>query len=352
MIHKPETIYVAGSKKVKFPNEGFSKGTAFIELLTKNGFEVLKNFPAKYFFSFDYNHKEYEAFISNGGSKENAFLIRMEPEVVFPRQYKSLVESKFKSIATLGTIDDTSGFFCGWPYKPYANPNEYTPIDAKQYLNLANKNFNFENWVIRPIDLSLIAANKVSPIRSQNYDLRRKIVSELKSNSNFEFQVYGELWTESIKTKIRHRLAVTYFNLKNYTLPSPISIYGSLFRNYHECKGIVENKHNVLTLSKFSLIIENSDTYVSEKLFDCIFNGAIPIYFGTKFDNLLIPEDIVIRFTGNIEDLPIFLMSLKRSAIEEVANSAIRFLNSDNFKKYWTEEKVFTKIIADFLEKN
>ena len=56
-------------------------------------------------------------------------------------------------------------------------------------------------------------------------------------------------------------------------LPQPgQTLYGNLFTKYKPIIGVIPNKHSIIQKYKFSLVIENSSDYCSEKLFDAIIN--------------------------------------------------------------------------------
>ncbi|GBL40159.1 alpha-(1,4)-fucosyltransferase [Nitrospirota bacterium] len=61
-------------------------------------------------------------------------------------------------------------------------------------------------------------------------------------------------------------------------------------------KGTCESKYEVLGKYQFSLCFENMamQGYVTEKIFDCFYAGAIPLYWGASDIQDLIPEDAYI----------------------------------------------------------
>lgn len=61
-------------------------------------------------------------------------------------------------------------------------------------------------------------------------------------------------------------------------------------------KGACESKYEVLSQYKFSLCFENMimKGYLTEKIFDCLYTGTVPLYLGASDIQGLIPEDIYI----------------------------------------------------------
>jgi hypothetical protein len=65
--------------------------------------------------------------------------------------------------------------------------------------------------------------------------------------------------------------------------------FSHFFYKYPEYIGRVDDKFNAFSKYKYALIIENEADYVSEKLFDAIAAGCVPIYVGpnlSRYKNL------------------------------------------------------------------
>lgn len=61
-------------------------------------------------------------------------------------------------------------------------------------------------------------------------------------------------------------------------------------------KGACKSKYEVLSQYSFALCFENMamEAYITEKIFDCLYAGTIPLYLGAKNIGDLIPEDAFI----------------------------------------------------------
>jgi hypothetical protein len=99
----------------------------------------------------------------------------------------------------------------------------------------------------------------------------------------------------------------------------------------------------VASNSKFSLVIENSDSYVSEKLIDVLISGSIPVYFGTSFATTPLPENMIIRYSGAEENLIPFLLGFDSKLIEEILQN-IRGFMLGNEILMWDSTEVFKLI--------
>ena len=343
-----KTIFVTGSAKVIMPEQGSCKASKLLSILQLGAFEITFNAKADYLLAIDHNRSAYKKFIKKGGAPERAFLLRLEPPSVFPAQYRHSIESKYGTIFTPGSILIRSKDFIGWPYQIHADPNSptYTVDGIEKFI--APSNIDYEEWCRREIFLAMIAANKVAPTLGQNYALRRKFAKKLKSP---DFHLFGALWNESLRLKLRHRLAVSYFAIRQGTLPNFISIYGNLLNKYPRSLGLTHDKHVVLKNSKFSLVIENSDTYVSEKLFDSLISGCIPVYFGPNLERAGISSELVISYHGSPNNLIQTLANLSQSEIQSKLSAITKFLATDSFKSTWFESNVYENIAKIMLSK-
>jgi hypothetical protein len=82
-----------------------------------------------------------------------------------------------------------------------------------------------------------------------------------------------------------------------------IDIYGrNLQINDPRYKGSPDNKHEILKNYEYSIAVENvcQKNYVSEKFFDCILNGVVPIYYGSPNVDDVFNKDCHIKL--DIED--------------------------------------------------
>lgn len=110
---------------------------------------------------------------------------------------------------------------------------------------------NFKDFTNRK-KLCLIVSSIHAPNNplwtNHNYHKRHKLVERLL-NSDLEFDFYGRGWG----------------NIKD--------------RRY---KGEIQNKHEILRKYEYSIAIENvcETNYVTEKMFDCILNNTVPLYYG------------------------------------------------------------------------
>ncbi len=341
------TYYLSGTASSTKDVSGQFKD--FVLALEHRGFKLSPTFPANYLVSMNHNPTDYKEFARSGGKPENATIIFLEPYAVYPAQYSAKVLSLYNLVLAPGnpTFKDSNGEFIPWPYE--ATPNPLTPSDDGVSLrghveeNVKKGLFDFDNWVNRESFLSLINANKVSPVKNENYGLRRIYAHQIPEKL---LGVYGELWTSSIANKIIHRLMVSMFSLKSGHFPRILNIYGNLHWRFKSARGPLENKQLALKSSKFSIVIENDSSYISEKLPDALINGCIPIYFGPKNIDSIIPRDVYLELPNSPAELIPMLVNLSDKDIQNLLSNMKKFVMSQDFAIKWDKKNVYTQLAS------
>lgn len=133
---------------------------------------------------------------------------------------------------------------------------------------------------------------------------------------------------------------------------SPLSLRSqgaAIARSY---RGAVRDKHETLAGFRFALCFENTrfPGYITEKLFDCFFSKAIPIYFGAPDIKEYVSSKAFIgleRFTSYAE-LERYIVEMDPSQANAYLDEAAAFLDSadaSSFRSEW-----FVKTIMRALE--
>ena len=317
------------------------------QYMTAQGFSLKKDLPADYLISLNYSKSEYSSFIRSGGNSRHAALVLLEPEAVYPLQYRDRILRKYSLILRPGNPAryEKLGEFIGWPYEVNANPltpSRQGPSLKKVVLKNSRMGlFEFDNWINRPQYITLINSNKVSASPVENYSLRRHFAHNIDSKL---LSVYGDLWNSTLWKKFRHRIEILFFSLIYGQIPSLRNTYGQVFWRYPAAKGLIDDKHAVLQKTKFNIVIENDPSYVSEKIFDSMINGCIPLYLGPSISNDLIPFNTYINLPVQPQQLIDSLQSIESEEIEAILNSIHGFVRSSLFTTIWEKDAVFLKL--------
>jgi hypothetical protein len=193
-------------------------------------------------------------------------LIRNEPSIVLPQNYKHANLKLYDTIIDIGKIDDGSK----------------TTLYAPQNLNL--RCFDQDN---RSDKIVLVNRNLLCLRKGELYSLRRAAIYGIK-----DIALYGHGWNINIFRKIK----IILIEVNNIRLnPSRLKIKANLNFLYNSKKYLGAPTDKILCMSgyKYALIIENSLEYMSEKLFDALVAGCIPIYVGIDPEKFGIPNNLV-----------------------------------------------------------
>ncbi len=132
-------------------------------------------------------------------------------------------------------------------------------------------------------------------------------------------------------------------------------LYGSNWpiNEFPSYKGRAGSKIEVLKKYKFCLCYENMrDTfgYITEKIFDVLISGCVPIYYGAKNIHDYVDPDCFIARENfeNDEKLYLFLKNMKQAEYEHYIQAARRYLASKK-AYYFSSDYFVNNLINDFV---
>ena len=224
---------------------------------------------------------------------------------------------------------------------------------SKYYSNAIKLNFSFDfpnqisaNFLERKKLVCMIANNKLYNIKNELYTKRKEVINWFEKNNINDFNLYGGGWqyevysSKNLMNKFLNRLKLKKLKkLKSY-------------------KGRIENKKEALTSHKFSICFENSieDGWITEKIFDSLLNGCIPIYYGTPDIEKIISKKCFIDYKefNTIDKLYNYIKNMK----EQEYNSYIKNIQSfilkqslyNQFTIQYFVDTIIEKIIFDLNE--
>ena len=103
-------------------------------------------------------------------------------------------------------------------------------------------------------------------------------------------------------------------------------------------RGACESKYEVLSQYKFSLCFENMAMkgYVTEKLFDCLYAGTVPLYLGAKdISELVAPEAFIdCRQFSSWDELAREVQGMSDQAVLKIREAGREFLRSAAGQRY------------------
>lgn len=256
--------------------------------------------------------------------KNKSFLLMFESELVRPDNWDREKHKNFQKIFTWN--DDL--------------------VDGKKYIK-----FNFPNTlkmtepeIAKRLSLvTLISGNKTSFHQKELYSERVKTIKWFEKNHPEDFHYYGIGW--DYKLDLRWQKVFKKLRLQSL-LP----------KNNSQCfKGKIKSKHEGLKQYKFAICYENArdiNGYITEKIFDCLFAGCIPVYWGPPNIENFIPANCFIdrkKFSSH-EELYNHLYGMKDETILAYQKNINAFLQSEKFTPF-SDEYFVKNIIGNILEK-
>jgi hypothetical protein len=196
----------------------------------------------------------------------------------------------------------------------------------------------------------IINANKISFIQGEMYSLRRQVAQK------FPVKLFGKAWDRNNKFKffilsLKNIISQSiYLKQKLFSFKVIIKNVFTYFPPPINYCGVLEDK-SILCATDFAIVIENELSYVTEKLFDVLCAGCIPIYIGPNLKefSLDLPSELIcdpsvreikkkLKFVYQLTDDEKLLLRLKIFKLLEV--------NYD----LWNEDTVINLLLRDITE--
>jgi hypothetical protein len=185
-------------------------------------------------------------------------------------------------------------------------------VDNKKYFQCYWTTRVPENFRIDPTEHKkfcvTIASQKYNPHPKELYTERVRSIRWFEQNHPDEFDLYGTEWDR--------RYIVGQFSRANLFLQRFYKTAGNRFKSGHfpSWRGTVARKRDVMRQYKFALTFENAvfPGYITEKIFDALFAGCVPVYLGAPDVTDFLPASIFIdrRNFKNYEELYKYLKGM------------------------------------------
>jgi hypothetical protein len=288
------------------------------------------------------NHENHERLSMRQDVILSAFMVTEAP-VVEPRIYRGLRVAKKRFRRIYSCIDQEANTeFVGERVEciPLRWPIDFRGVDEPLWSR-ADRRF-----------LVMVNMNKLPRLTRYELFTERMRAVEFFSRTN-DIDLYGIGWNKASMKMGRTRLPLTFKRAQSafrdwidQVRPDPLLVAAR--RVY---KGELETKWETLSRYDFVLCFENTmlKGWLTEKLFENLRVGAIPIYWGaTDIDELVSPDCFIdMRGFANYADLRAFLKSLDRPAIQRYREAGRSFLESPVFEPFSKER--FAAIFRDML---
>ena len=183
-------------------------------------------------------------------------------------------------------------------------------VDNKKYFKfylpmMLNLPENLPNFKQRKLCCTVLA-NKHSTHQFEIYSERRSIINFFDKNHNSDFDLYGQGWS----------------------------------RNEFSCyRGAPANKEETIKKYKFCVCYENTKNMngcVTEKIFECLSAGSVPIYLGAPNIETYVPKNCFIdrRDFNSNQEMYNYLKNMPEQAYNQILENIYNFLKTEQANLY------------------
>lgn len=259
---------------------------------------------------------------------EKSMVLLFESELIRPRDWTPQAHALFKFIFTWHDdyVDN----------KKYFKFN-FTHSGRAPFLSFSQKN-KF---------CTLIAGNKKVSHPLELYSKRAEAIRWFENNHSHQFDLYGQGWG-------LYQFQIPFFG-KFLNRIKPLQ--KALAEYWPSYRGTIKNKLETLQQYKFSICYENAKDirgYITEKIFDSMAAGCVPIYWGAPNISDYVPKECYIDRTQfkTYEELYAYLVQIESTQYQKYLESIQKYLQSDQHKFFeagYNAQKVVERICSDSI---
>lgn len=279
---------------------------------------------ATHFVSLDHDRRAFGA-VAARVAVDRRILVVLEPRVVKPVNYRRKTQARY------GTV---------FAFTRHAGPGTVAlPLPQHDWRERP-----VGHAVRRPGTTVLINSNKLSSIPGSQYGLRRKVIQAF-SDENLPLILAGSGWLRRGRALFLENLRAIAYAMLNRELPLlsewavPLRLGPSV-----EHIGKVDDKEAVLLTCEFVAAIENSRTYVSEKLFDAVFAGCVPLYVGAPLASYGIPSAVAVELPSSAAAFVAAVRTLTTQEKDAVLAAGRQWIASDEVYNTWAMSKAMRRL--------
>lgn len=229
-------------------------------------------------------------------------LFLWEPDVVLPENFDPALHHHFDRVFTWKRdLSEQGGLYrpIFWP-QPSGMPEPANPAFADRKLLV---NFSGNKQSSHPLEL---------------YSARVEVIRHMEAHHPQSFDHYGFGWGA----------------------------------DYPSWRGTADSKFDLYPSYRFGLCFENMHSvrgYVTEKIFDCLQAGTVPVYWGAPDITVDVPAETFIdrRDFTSTADMVDCLLSIDEAQWTAIRDAGRRYVASADFRRFQPE--AFSRLLADGL---
>ena len=277
--------------------------------------------PGAYVF-FDFDNDPSEKLPKVEG-RAPAVLVRLEPDVIRQQNFRADYLKNMSMVIDVGRSPFASKSRINWPQRWTLEHLVSPKIASSERIDR----------------FAIINANKMSFVKGELYTLRRIAAQKFS-----DIDVWGFDWDMPWFRRATKAFEELLIPLQHGFGIKPAAING-WFRSPLSFKGTSEDKLSTLASYKYSLVIENSVGYMSEKLFDSLFAGTFPIYVGPNPVDFGMPEFVAIHASPDIDSIMKAIEQARKVDLDVWRASVLDWLKSEGVEQAWSWPFVVQQII-------
>ena len=276
--------------------------------------------------SFSFNHDP--SFGVPAG--ECKVLILWEPASVMPWQYRERNLKKFDLVIPMSSWRAKNLGIKDYAFHPY----DFTQAEITSPFKKRLKK------------VVMINSAKFSSGKNSLYGLRRE-TSKYLHERNLDYSLYGTNWKMSRMMEIRKRAVSLKNSIFARERVSLRELSSELFYSYPEYKGWIADKFEILSQFNISLVIENEADWITEKIFDSLIAGTVPLYVGPDLSKQF-PQlhACILKAEPNVKNIYQSLLGVSEEELDEKRHAINSFLKDESLEgiKFWSPSNQWKKV--------
>jgi hypothetical protein len=268
----------------------------------------------------------------------------LECPIVEPRLYAALTElaPAFQSLYSFSDADSLRPFLrAPLAFESFRIPQSYDDVHGELWSRDDRRL------------LTMINANKLPRLYVRElYTERLRAIEHFSTSPDFD--LFGVGWDHPSS-----RVGVTWMPFPARRAALAVARYWDRVRPEPQLaaarrvwRGTVENKAEVLSQYHFALCFENMilPGWITEKIFDCFFSGAIPVYLGIPEIAEVVPPECFVdmRDFDDYDALADHLRSMSPHARQAMRDAARSFLASPAYIPFTKD--AFRQLLASIVQ--
>ncbi len=249
--------------------------------------------------------------------KRNRILVVMEPEATGPSNYSR------RTLARFG-----QAFF--------ASPLWASKAGGESFLwphAIEDGRMSQTVPITRQFDTTMIFSNKRSASPQSLYQLRRDVIRAAPA-VNVKLALFGPNWDRSKMQNLSEGFRATMKSLHAGHRPSVAEAFRDLNFVPSQWLGPIEQKQLAFRIASTTVVIENSIDFVSEKLFDPILCGVVPVYVGPNLEQFGIPNSVVLRAPARSRQILETVRNASPGQLDEIRATGSEWIRSDSAMEF------------------